>query len=323
MLNRLRTNYQLALVTLFGSCTALGILPFAIYRFETGATLAGLLDTALIVAMSLVVWYALRTGNTRGPGHLLVLVNTSGAVASATLLGEVGLFWMYAVQMTNFFLVGHRTAAAISLVALAILCVHGAAFDSTAQMLSFLVTSLLVGLLSLILSSRTNRQRAQLELLATLDPLTGASNRRAMETELAVAVEARRRGANPPGLLIFDIDHYKRVNDDCGHEAGDQVLRAVATEARVGTRRVDRIFRYGGEEFVVLLPDTRGDALSTVAEHLRQRIEKNVRWEHGPVTVSLGCAVLAPGEDWQSWLARADAALYRAKNAGRNCLAVA
>ena len=320
---RFDAHYQLALVVFFAAFTAVGIVPFAVYRFATGATFAGFLDSALVLAMLSVVIVALRTGDARGPGRVLMLINTTGAVASATLLGEVGLFWMYAVQMTNYFLVSHRIAAVVSITALAILVVHGSAFDSNAEMLSFLVTSLLVGLLSYVLSSRTDGQRRQLELLATLDPLTGAHNRRAMEVELAIAVEARRRGGAPTGLVIFDIDHFKRVNDNHGHEAGDQTLIAVAREARAGTRSVDRVFRMGGEEFVVLLPNTHGVALETAAEHLRERIETNVGNAAGTITISLGCAVHSSGESWQAWLARADAALFRAKQSGRNLVAMA
>ncbi len=322
MLQRLRNNYQLALITLFGTCSALGILPFVVFRFARGEIAAGLLDSVLVATMSMVAVYTWRTGNVRGPGRLLSAINTTGAVASGMLLGEVGLFWMYAVQMTNYFLIPVKAAAVVSLTALAVLVIHGKAFDSPAEMLSFIISSLLVSLLSAILSNRTDSQRRQLELLATLDPLTGAHNRRAMEDELAIAVDARRRGCAPTGLVIFDIDHFKRVNDDYGHEAGDQVLVAVAREARAGMRSVDRIFRMGGEEFVVLLPGTNADALAIAAEHLRARIEERVSDAAGAITISLGCAVLGEGESWQAWLARADAALYRAKQAGRNRVAM-
>lgn len=320
---RLDTRYELTLVVFFASFSALGILPFVVYRFASGAMLAGVLDLLLVVGMASVATYALRTGRTVGPGRVLCAINTVGAMASSTLLGEVGLFWMYAVQMTNFFLVERRVAALVSLGSIAFLCLHGAAFDSTAEMLSFLVTSLLVALLSLVLSSRTDSQRRQLERLATLDALTGSHNRRAMETELAIASDLRGRGANPPGLLLFDIDHFKRVNDEFGHEAGDKVLMAVVAEARAGTRSVDRVFRMGGEEFVLLLPNTDGEALRIAAEHLRERIERTVSSGGRPLTISVGCASLRNAETWAEWLGRADAALYRAKQSGRNRVEVA
>ncbi len=323
MLARLRNNYQLALITLFGASSALLILPFAVYRFATGATRAGILDTLLVAGMLSVVGYAWRTGNVLGPGRILAAINTTGAVASASLLGDVGLFWMYAVQITNYFLIPLRAAAVVSLAALAILVVRGKAFDSTAELMSFLVSSLLVSLLSYILSSRTHDQRRQLEALASQDPLTGIFNRRALQSELEIAVAGRKRGGAATGLVLFDIDRFKRVNDECGHETGDHVLVNLARQTAAGLRGVDRLFRYGGEEFVVLLPGTDVAGLAIAAEHLRDRIERDVASPIGPVTVSVGCAALAMDETSAAWLARADAALYRAKQSGRNCVEMA
>ncbi|MCY7354074.1 MAG: hypothetical protein LH470_03170 [Lysobacter sp.] len=175
---RLRTDFQLSILTLFGACGAVGVLPFAAYRFLTGELIVGVIDTALAMCVTAAVAYAWRTGDTRRAGMFLVVVNTAGA--GAAMLGVVGLYWMYAVFLANFFLVGRRQAAVFTAVALAALAMHGKAFDDTPQMISFVFTASLVSLFAFIFAARTESQRVQLETLATRDPLTGAGNRRAM-----------------------------------------------------------------------------------------------------------------------------------------------
>lgn len=318
VLRRLRTDYQLALVSFFGLFAALCIAPFALYRYLTGAVLVSVLDAALVLLSVTLVAVAWRTGRTRIPGLLLACINTAGAAASAFLLGTPGLFWMYSVQMTNFFLASRLIATALNLTVLAVLIADGRAFESTHAMFSFLASSLLVSMLSFVLSSRTELQRKRLQELATRDALTGVSNRRGMEDEMQIAVASLARHGQRWGIVLFDIDDFKSVNDRFGHEAGDDVLLAVAAQARANTRSVDRVFRMGGDEFVLLLQSVSDKTSDIVADHLRRDIEKMVCSPGGPVTVSVGTALLQAGESWQQWLARADKALYRAKRRGRN-----
>jgi len=165
---------------------------------------------------------------------------------------------------------------------------------------------------------RTGSQRLKLENLALLDPLTGAQNRRGMERELEIAVKSFSRDQKPYGLAIFDLDHFKRVNDKYGHEEGDNVLLHFAEIVRSHSRKLDRFFRMGGEEFVLLIPAVDLATLAKICDHHSQNIEKNLYCHNEKVTTSIGAALLRAGEDRQEWLARADAALYTAKNAGRN-----
>jgi diguanylate cyclase (GGDEF)-like protein len=318
MLHRLRNDFRLSIITLLGVCAVFGIVPFAVYRFVTGDSLVGVIDTAVvlfIVAMSIYAW---RTGDTVRPGLLLVLVNTLGAGFASGLLGERGLFWFYPVFLSNFLLVGPRVALAANLLGVAIVIVQGSAFTSVGQMISFGVTGAVASAFAFIFSYRSEVQRQQLETLATIDPLTGAGNRRMLEQELQIAEDSATRDGSRYGLVMLDLDHFKQINDRDGHDAGDQVLVALSDLIRSSTRRVDRLFRYGGEEFVLLLPGVDSAGLRIAAENLRRRIESQLSSSSGPVTASMGVALLAAGEPWESWLQRADAALYRAKQAGRN-----
>jgi diguanylate cyclase (GGDEF)-like protein len=176
--------------------------------------------------------------------------------------------------------------------------------------------------LALVFAWHTALQREALEKLASRDPLTGAPNRRAMTRELHIAAEAFRRHRVPVGLLVMDLDHFKRINDELGHEAGDRVLVDFARLVQSRCRAGDRLFRYGGEEFVLLLPGTRGDALRPLADELRRAVAHGLRADGREVTVSVGGAALQPGEDNNRWLARADAAMYQAKREGRDRVVV-
>lgn len=318
MLYRLRTDFQLAIITFFGACAVLGILPFAAYRFFTGAIMVGMLDMGLVIGISAAVIYAWRTGNTKQSGLVLVIIYTSGAIVSAAILGVIGLFWMYAVLLSNFFLVSRTKATIASVIALGIIALDGHMFESHAQVFSFLATSALVGLLAYILAYHTEEQRSQLETLATHDALTGVGNRRAMEQELIVAIERHKRDQTTFGLIMLDLDHFKRVNDQFGHDAGDKVLIAFSDLIQKYTRKTDRFFRFGGEEFVLLLPGANAANLQVITKNLHRRIAEELHGPGGVLTVSFGAASLNTNESWQSWLGRADTALYQAKTNGRN-----
>lgn len=157
------------------------------------------------------------------------------------------------------------------------------------------------------------------------DPLTGLLNRRTLDDALGRMAAFAQRSGHPLSLLMLDLDHFKRVNDTHGHEAGDQVLRAFAGVLSGSLRASDMAVRYGGEEFLAVLPDTGTDAALGVAEKLRRAVE-NLAIPVGDAvvrpTVSIGVATLKPGESGEALIGRADQALYRAKGAGRNRAAV-
>lgn len=168
-------------------------------------------------------------------------------------------------------------------------------------------------------------QRAleQLEQAASTDRLTGAWNRRRFEeaVESEMALSHRRR--DPLSLIMFDLDHFKRVNDTYGHGAGDAVLAGTAQTVRKYLRASDALIRWGGEEFMVMAPATRMDGALGLAEKLRTALAEVDFPDVGHVTMSLGVAEYAPGESLADWIERTDQALYRAKSEGRNRVAAA
>ncbi len=168
----------------------------------------------------------------------------------------------------------------------------------------------------------------ELSRLSTTDALTGLANRREFEAALIREWSRCRRGQHPIALLAFDIDHFKKLNDSQGHAAGDEALKRVAAVLQGFARRpTDTVARTGGEEFLVLLPETTADEAAQFANNLRQKIQE-AAIPHpaspvapGVVTVSVGVAALIPTEQETTYLlALADKALYEAKASGRNCV---
>ncbi len=313
------TDFQLRIVLLYGFFAAAIITPFAIYRFLTGATAVGILDTFIVTFIASLVVYGWKFGKTERTGRVLVIVGSLGALMSSEMLGVIGLFWMYVAIVANFFLTKSlRFASIITGCIMILLAITGDSFSNASQLWSFLATGFLLALLSFIIAQQYSQQRQRLEHLAMVDPLTGAFNRRVMEQELHMAVEEHSRKGTPMAVILMDIDHFKRVNDLYGHDKGDFVLSSFAESIKQNTRQNDRFFRYGGEEFLMLVKNAKPEEAAAIAEKIRHTTESGAESGLGKVTVSLGIANIMQDESCEHWVARADAAMYRAKQLGRN-----
>ena len=161
-----------------------------------------------------------------------------------------------------------------------------------------------------------------LQQLASTDGLTKAWNRRRLEEALEGETHRAIRFGHPLSLAVVDIDHFKSVNDNHGHPVGDHILAEFAECLRDGMRKSDSLTRWGGEEFIVLMPNTPLPAAQRTAERLREKVEQCQFRGVGALTASMGVAQFVPTETIGEWLRRADDALYRAKKGGRNLVEV-
>jgi diguanylate cyclase (GGDEF)-like protein len=207
-----------------------------------------------------------------------------------------------------------------------------------ADVLSFLVNNTIKELAELVaISDRRaadDRQRLELlveartielRMLASTDELTAILNRRRILEVAAEECQRTARYRDPLCIAMFDIDHFKSINDQFGHSVGDHALRLVAAAARSQLRLQDQIGRYGGEEFLIVFPETPLEGATRVTERVRAAIESMATHEGGhrvPLTVSAGVAEVTRGEALDFVLQRVDAAMYRAKAAGRNRVVV-
>jgi diguanylate cyclase (GGDEF)-like protein len=211
---------------------------------------------------------------------------------------------------------GYTTTAVLSVLS------STSGFDEMDRKFIALVASVtatrIVGMLAeQILSRERNELIVKLGQLAVTDSLTGVANRRGADAALSYEIVRSRRYSEPLSLVLFDIDHFKKVNDAHGNAVGDKVLSAVAATVQKLLRNTDKIARWGGEEFLVILPHTDMDQAFQTAERVRAAIRDH---QDLPcqITVSLGVAGLSETDTLQQIVDRADRGLYQAKKSGRN-----
>ncbi len=280
---------------------ALLVLPVAIAHLQSSLALRSLGLSASLAATSLIITHELLTARTGGNASRI----------TAYVYGANALFFLVrGIASIN----GETTLQSPS----------PGMFPALALLWWMCVTVAVTLGMALMTGERL---QGELNTLASRDPLTGALNRRALALVADRAVAHACRTGRPLSVLMMDLDHFKQINDQRGHAAGDAILcRFAAVAARI-LRGEDLFSRFGGEEFVALLPDTSAEHALAAAERLRLAFAEETRAIAPPdgfdVTVSIGLAAMAAHETLEDALRRADRALYEAKGMGRNCCAVA
>lgn len=297
------------------------LAPFAASNMVTGRIPLGLaiFATVIVLVVDAVAIYRGR----KAPVPFALLLVPAAAAVTLLLIAQpsYGVLWTYPVVLFTYFVLARRIAVPVSLALLAgttvLVQIHAGSGMAVRAFVALLLTIVIVNIILSVINDLHERLVAQ----TLTDPLTGAFNRRHMEACLDDVIERQRRSQASAALLLIDIDHFKPINDRFGHAAGDTVLRTVVALIADRVRRLDRLFRIGGDEFLLLLPDTDGAAALIVAEELRNLIAGTSMSGAARVTVSIGIAVLQPGQQMDAWMQQADAALYQAKQQGRNRVA--
>ncbi|GAB1261629.1 GGDEF domain-containing protein [Aurantivibrio plasticivorans] len=238
------------------------------------------------------------------------------------LLGVSGMFWTYPILLSVFWV--HCRSTALYLVVLLFITSVGTAavLFEPFMVIRFGLTIMMIAVFFNIAVVHWEKHVGELERLTITDHLTGAFNRRFMDTKLTEMIEWQRRRGTVSTLIVLDVDHFKQVNDNYGHSVGDKVLKDLVNILINRVRSLDYVCRAGGEEFVVILPNTPETEAQLVAEDLRSAIFESVLLAGGPVSISCGISSVCPGDSPDSWLKRCDIALYQAKGEGRNRVSV-
>lgn len=181
---------------------------------------------------------------------------------------------------------------------------------------------LALGSVSYRLSIKLAEHKQALRAASRTDSLTRLYNHGYWKDLLQETFNQCRGGQQRATVALIDVDNFKQINDQHGHQAGDQVLIDYVKLIKACSRQEDRLFRFGGEEFLLLLPDVDLQGLEAAAQHLLVAVREQLSGPGGAVTVSIGGAMLRNDEPWGQWLQRADQCLYRAKSSGRNCIII-
>lgn len=302
----------------------LAIFPFAIYRIYISDWVIAILDTVAVIGTALLFNYVRKTGNTETPGKILAYLCLIVVFITIVLKGSQQLLWIYPALTASFFLLTPYVAAVFSAI---ILILIGMVIWSEVTLftaIEFYVSALATLIFSYAFADRMRYQHKQLVHLATKDPLTGAGNRRAMEQKLMEMMSHQRRNQDTPAsLIIMDLDEFKKINDLHGHSVGDEILVEFVQTLESRIRSSDSLYRFGGEEFVVIAENTELSDGTKLAEQLRCSVSSSEVLKKYEVTISVGTAQFLKCETAFEWLGRADKAMYQAKDAGRNTCCVA
>lgn len=235
-------------------------------------------------------------------------------------IGSIGLFWVYPFIFVVFFVQHRFPARIIAAITFTSFVLLAATMYDQMLVLRFSSTLLLLTVCCDVLVGEMMKMEFKLSELAIRDPLTDAYNRRHMNNFLKTTIEETRRNFGPASIIMMDVDHFKSINDKHGHITGDNVLINLVELLHNRQRKLDYVFRTGGEEFVLLLRNTSEQQALTLAENLRQYVEEAEVLEGQKITVSLGVAEYKLSESIDDWLHRADELMYEAKFNGRNCI---
>jgi diguanylate cyclase (GGDEF)-like protein len=319
MINQLQEKYQLSILLLLAAVAILGVFPYAIMRYVAGNYIAAIIDIALILGMLMLVAYAFYSKRIRVVSIVTAIFINTGAAVVTLVNGIESFLWVYPVFASTFFLVKPIEAIVINIIAVVSIAFISNIFEII-SLDSFIVTTLMLSLSIFVYALHGEKQFQLLEKLNTVDMLTGALNRRALSSDLAAFLSNAERYRVKHTLAIIDLDHFKRVNDTYGHAVGDQVLKDFVDIITTNIRKYDRIYRFGGEEFVLLISDMAPQQQQSFIDSLRQAIKKELKTPNGDeITVSFGVTSWAAGTTVENWLQRADEALYLAKGKGRDC----
>jgi diguanylate cyclase (GGDEF)-like protein len=322
MLTDSKNKFQRGMVYLFAILATLGVAPFCVLRYLNGEVVNALVDLAIVtvsVSSALYTWWRGRA--TQLISNITALLYSGGAVTVAYLNEPIFVFWLFPALLANFFLLNAKAALVANLLTFIAVLPIALQLKNPTETFAMLLSLLMCGGMACVFALLTHKQQLLLEGYANQDALTHLGNRRAMDDEMRLSMQDFARNQIPATLIVLDLDFFKMVNDKFGHNTGDLVLMDLATLLTKRVRKTDRIFRFGGEEFVVLARNTRLAEALVIAEQLRAQIEIELKDPEGALTASFGCAQLHPDETVDEWFVRADKAVYQAKQGGRNCVA--
>lgn len=251
-------------------------------------------------------------------GRLYPVLAGICAVYSTAINGYTGLYWAYPVAAALFFLLPVREAAISSIIFVVSMSVASFIRFPEPDFWRITFSLALTCIFVMVFAWLVGRLQEELTRLATTDPLTGCLNRSQLPEMLNARIRRRERFEDVTSLILINLDDFHTINDHWGHIAGDQVLSEVARRLRKSLGEQDSLLRIGGEEFMILMPDTRQKDADVMAHKLLTLISAAAYIHDIHLTACAGVAEVSRGETWSIWLNRADQALLEAKKIGRN-----
>ena len=306
--------YHLVMVAL------IALMPFSLYNYFLENYLIASLITLLCISL-FYIRFMIR--HKQAYNSHIVFWLTMPMICSLLYLlvankGLIGVLWCYPSIMIVNFVLPQRTALFSNLLIIIFVTPPILNLFELDLLLRIYVTLITAAMLSSLFVNIINDQHNNLHQIAISDPLTGLHNRLTLQDNLNFAIQQHVRISTPMTLASIDIDHFKKINDTYGHDIGDKVLIQIANLLQTRSRSVDKVYRLGGEEFLIILFNTNLKNAHTFADAIQQKLLEEDFGDHLAPTVSIGLAEVDQHQTWEKWLKKADEKLYIAKNDGRN-----
>lgn len=313
-------NFPRSLSILFHLVAFLPLMGFVLYHgFYGSLWLSAVLLVACVMVL-LSLRRELQHKDSLPYRQWFVLAVSVGIVYACHVVGLRGLIYVFPMAPVFFFTFSLKYAVITGTVFSVASLVASSNIEEPVLVIRFAIGITICMVFAYIFAFVVNKQKEELERQASVDELTGAMNRRTLRTLLEDSVEMHKRHHVPASLILIDLDHFKIVNDCNGHLCGDQILIEFTRIIQARVRLTDKVFRFGGEEFLILLPGADQTEAEILAEALRQLVE-DTRFDQGiQLTCSMGVAQYQANQSLDHWLQVADQNLYAAKDKGRNCI---
>lgn len=260
------------------------------------------------------------TRNVKISGYITALAFVFGTVFTIYIKGSQQIHWAYPAFVVIFYFLQPKTALLLACLAIFAILPVLEKEETLPNTLKILITLFVNVSCAFIFSKVMRNQSKDLRELAQKDPLTQIGNRNAMEFAIKDVFEEYVNDDKPMPVLMVDIDHFKEINDTLGHQTGDDIIVKVAELIEFNMRSSESVYRYGGEEFLVLAKNMSIFDAENLAERLRATVENAAFLDDIKITISVGISELTAKKSTKHWVEQADKALYQAKNKGRNCV---
>lgn len=314
-------NLKVYFVGLQGILSLFFVTPFAVMRFLSENYLIAAIDIAIIVGMVTLSTYVIYGKGRKFVDQLayfFALIYVVGALAVVKYSDIYAIMWTFPAAISCYFVLPARHAIAYTVFLLAVSIIFDYDRYEPVQLIIIISSYVATCWLSFILSVQVIHDRKAIENYALYDVLTGAKTRNVLMKDLQAAMEkCKSKEIDHLSLIVFDIDHFKKINDECGHQVGDHALKKVVKAVNSQLSLEQNIYRYGGEEFFILVELPVAEAL-VLAEKAREATEASRNKAERVITISLGVAEHLENEHLECLMKRADAALYASKEGGRN-----
>lgn len=312
-----RTSKEVILLSVT-LCTSVAIFIFTILRFIQQDYIMVAIDIVILLTMMFIFAWTYYRKNLVVASYLFMLFSLLSVTVTIFQKGEAQIFWCFPATVMVFYIVSLRVATCFTLIMYFIVGITLHAEKLTHPLTIFAITFPLTAILVAISVNQLNRANKQLENLVKHDALTGTLNRLALNERLEKIIDLQSRQPAQICLMMMDLDNFKSINDKHGHLVGDQVLIEFTRIIDSRLRKTDELYRYGGEEFVLIPHIGELNDAYIFAEQLRELVASSPLFAKYQLTVSIGVAAYHENESAEQWLSCADNALYAAKDAGKN-----